>query len=94
MCHRSCSYSASAGALQAQEAHDSMMAWRAAEALRDLDGVAASIAAGQAEVGLRAALNDHRPAQAWCARDSKARKPVSWQADVFHAVASFSSFLF
>ena len=36
--------------LQAHEAHESMMAWRAAEVVRDLDGTAASIAAGQAEV--------------------------------------------
>lgn len=30
-----------------------MLAWRAAEAVRDLDGAAASIAAGQAEVRAR-----------------------------------------
>ena len=44
-----------------------MMAWRAAEAVRDLDGVAASIAAGQADVGPRATLScAHMLAQAWC----------------------------
>jgi hypothetical protein len=43
-----------AAAGQAQEAHESMLAWRVSEAVRDLDGAAASIAAGQAEVGLRA----------------------------------------
>jgi hypothetical protein len=45
-----------AAAGQAQEAHESMLAWRVSEAVRDLDGAAASIAAGQAEVGLRALL--------------------------------------
>ena len=42
--------------VQAQDAHNSMLAWRAAEAVRDLDGAAASIAAGQAEVRARSLL--------------------------------------
>ncbi|KAK9828420.1 hypothetical protein WJX81_006209 [Elliptochloris bilobata] len=40
---------------QAHDAHESMMAWRAAETVRDVDGVAASIAAGQAEAAARRA---------------------------------------